>query len=99
VRASGSSGALLHDVGKIHVPNAIIKEPGPLDDEEWVVLKTHTIEGQKMLERVGGILARVRVVARLARALGRRRLPRRAGAARRSRSRRASCRPATWTTR
>jgi putative nucleotidyltransferase with HDIG domain len=57
-------GALLHDVGKIHIPASIINKPGPLDDDEWVIMKTHTVEGQKMLERVGGVLARVGVVVR-----------------------------------
>ena len=57
-------GALLHDVGKIHIPASIINKPGPLDDDEWVIMKTHTVEGQKMLERVGGMLARVGVVVR-----------------------------------
>ena len=63
-RRGAEFGALLHDVGKIHIPNAIINKPGPLDDEEWAVMKTHTVEGQKMLERVGGVLARVGVVVR-----------------------------------
>ena len=57
-------GALLHDVGKIAIPKEIINKPGPLDDEEWTVMKTHTIEGQRLLERVGGILGRVGVVVR-----------------------------------
>ncbi len=63
-RRGAEFGALLHDVGKIHIPNAIINKPGPLDDDEWVVMKTHTIEGQRMLERIGGMLARVGVVVR-----------------------------------
>ena len=71
-------GALLHDVGKIAIPNEIINKPGPLDDDEWAIIKTHTVEGQRILERVGGLLARVGVVVRASpRALGRRRLPRR----------------------
>ena len=57
-------GALLHDVGKIAVPNAIINKPGKLNDEEWAIMKTHTIEGQRMLENVGGVLARVGVIVR-----------------------------------
>ena len=57
-------GALLHDVGKIAIPKEIINKPGPLDDDEWTVMKTHTIEGQRLLERVGGILGRVGVVVR-----------------------------------
>jgi putative nucleotidyltransferase with HDIG domain len=63
-RRGAEFGALLHDVGKIHIPNAIINKPGPLDDEEWAVMKTHTIEGQRMLERIGGVLARVGAVVR-----------------------------------
>ena len=63
-RRGAEFGALLHDVGKIHIPKAIINKPGPLDDEEWAVMKTHTVEGQRMLERVGGVLARVGAVVR-----------------------------------
>jgi putative nucleotidyltransferase with HDIG domain len=63
-RRGAEFGALLHDVGKIRIPNAIINKPGPLDDDEWAVMKTHTVEGQRMLERVGGALARVGVVVR-----------------------------------
>ena len=48
--------ALLHDVGKIRIPDEIINKPGKLDDAEWDLMKTHTIEGQKLLEQVGGVL-------------------------------------------
>jgi putative nucleotidyltransferase with HDIG domain len=63
-RRAAEFGALLHDVGKVAIPNEIINKPGPLDDAEWAVMKTHTVEGQRMLERVGGLLARVGVVVR-----------------------------------
>jgi putative nucleotidyltransferase with HDIG domain len=63
-RRGAEFGALLHDVGKIHIPNEIINKPGPLDDAEWAIMKTHTVEGQRMLERIGGVLARVGVVVR-----------------------------------
>ena len=57
-------GALLHDVGKIAIPKEIINKPGPLTDDEWLVIKTHTVEGQKMLDRVGGLLSEVGRIVR-----------------------------------
>jgi HD-GYP domain-containing protein (c-di-GMP phosphodiesterase class II) len=57
-------GALLHDVGKIAVPKEIINKPGPLTEDEWVVIKAHTIEGQRMLDRVGGLLSDVGRIVR-----------------------------------
>jgi HD-GYP domain-containing protein (c-di-GMP phosphodiesterase class II) len=57
-------GALLHDVGKIAVPKEIINKPGPLTEDEWVVIKAHTIEGQRMLDRVGGLLSQVGRIVR-----------------------------------
>jgi putative nucleotidyltransferase with HDIG domain len=56
--------ALLHDVGKIAIPKEIINKPGKLDPHEWTVIKTHTVEGQKMLERVGGFMRRVGLIVR-----------------------------------
>jgi HD domain len=56
--------ALLHDVGKISVPNEIINKPGPLDDAEWEVIRRHTIEGERMLKRIGGVLAEVGTIVR-----------------------------------
>lgn len=50
-------GALLHDIGKLRVPNAIINKPDGLDDAEWAVMRQHPIYGQQMLDRVGGALA------------------------------------------
>jgi hypothetical protein len=57
-------GALLHDVGKIAVPKEIINKPGPLDEAEWAVMRRHTIEGEQMLKRVGGVLAEVGRIVR-----------------------------------
>jgi HD-GYP domain-containing protein (c-di-GMP phosphodiesterase class II) len=51
--------ALLHDVGKLRIPTEIINKPGPLDDEERDLMNTHTILGQEMLERAGGLLGEV----------------------------------------
>ena len=56
--------ALLHDVGKIAVPKEIINKNGPLDDEEWKIMHRHTIEGEEMLNRVGGVLSEVGRIVR-----------------------------------
>jgi putative nucleotidyltransferase with HDIG domain len=56
--------ALLHDVGKVVIPKEIINKPGKLNAEEWRIIKTHTIEGQKMLERVGGFMREVGLIVR-----------------------------------
>ena len=57
-------GALLHDVGKIAIPKEIINKPGKLDPHEWTIIKTHTVEGQKMLDRVGGFMREVGLIVR-----------------------------------
>jgi len=51
--------ALLHDVGKVRIPNEIINKPGVLTLEERGIMNTHTIEGERMLEQVGGLLGEV----------------------------------------
>lgn len=42
-------GTLLHDIGKMVVPDAILQKPGPLTDDEWEVMKTHPQKAQDML--------------------------------------------------
>jgi HD-GYP domain-containing protein (c-di-GMP phosphodiesterase class II) len=56
--------ALLHDVGKIRIPTEIIRKPGSLTAAERAVIETHTIEGEKMLEQVGGLLGEVGTIVR-----------------------------------
>ena len=56
--------ALLHDIGKIAVPKEIVNKPDKLDDSEWAIIRTHTLEGQKMLERVGGFMSEVGEIVR-----------------------------------
>jgi HD-GYP domain-containing protein (c-di-GMP phosphodiesterase class II) len=51
--------ALLHDVGKVRIPDGIINKPGPLTAEERAIVETHTIEGERMLEKVGGLLGEI----------------------------------------
>ncbi|MFQ5718482.1 MAG: HD domain-containing phosphohydrolase [Acidobacteriota bacterium] len=45
-------GALLHDVGKIGIPDAILRKPGPLDKKEWKIMHTHPQLGYEMLRGI-----------------------------------------------
>lgn len=56
--------ALLHDVGKIRIPNEIINKPGLLTCEERTLIETHTIEGERLLAKIGGLLGEVGQIVR-----------------------------------
>ena len=56
--------ALLHDVGKIAIPKEILNKPARLTEAEFELMKTHTLEGQALLDRIGGRLARVGTIVR-----------------------------------
>lgn len=43
--------SVIHDVGKIHIPDRILNKPGPLDENEWVIMRAHTTAGEKILGR------------------------------------------------
>ena len=47
-----TSGAQLHDVGKVAVPSAILNKPGRLDESEWDVIREHTVIGERILRSV-----------------------------------------------
>ncbi len=47
-----SYGSLLHDVGKIGVPDSILLKPGKLTDAEWEVMRRHTVIGHQMISRI-----------------------------------------------
>ncbi len=46
-------GAILHDIGKVAVPDDILNKPGRLTDEEFEVMKSHTIVGERILKPIG----------------------------------------------
>jgi putative nucleotidyltransferase with HDIG domain len=63
-RRDAEFAALLHDVGKVRVPNEIINKAGPLTPEERKVIERHTIDGEQMLLRVGGLLGEIGRIVR-----------------------------------
>jgi putative nucleotidyltransferase with HDIG domain len=53
-RKAGLAG-LLHDVGKMAIPDEILDKPGKLTDEEFTTIKSHPVEGHKMLLEANGV--------------------------------------------
>ncbi len=47
--------AILHDVGKIGIPDSILHNTGPLTPEQWVIMKTHPEKGELMLSQLGSL--------------------------------------------
>jgi putative nucleotidyltransferase with HDIG domain len=45
-------GALLHDIGKIGIPDGVLLKPGPLTEEEWRVMRMHPVVGAGILRKI-----------------------------------------------
>jgi putative two-component system response regulator len=56
-------GSLLHDIGKIGVPDAILRKPAKLDEEEWARMREHPLHGQQILREIEFLEGAARVVA------------------------------------
>ena len=56
-------GSLLHDIGKIGVPDAILRKPAKLTDEEWIRMREHPLHGQQILRGIKFLEGAARVVA------------------------------------
>jgi putative nucleotidyltransferase with HDIG domain len=55
-------GAVLHDIGKVRVPEAILNKPGALTDEEWAVMRTHPDVGEQILRPIQSLQSIVPIV-------------------------------------
>jgi putative nucleotidyltransferase with HDIG domain len=56
-------GSLLHDIGKIGVPDAVLRKPGKLTIEEWAVMRQHPQQGESILHGIKFLEGATRVVA------------------------------------
>ncbi len=45
-------GALLHDIGKMGVPDNILLKPGPLTEDEWVIMRNHPLYARDLIEKI-----------------------------------------------
>jgi HD-GYP domain-containing protein (c-di-GMP phosphodiesterase class II) len=55
-------GSLLHDIGKIGVPDAILRKPAKLTSEEWIKMREHPLHGQQILREIRFLEGASRVV-------------------------------------
>lgn len=57
------TAALVHDLGKVYIPHAILLKPAPLTPEEWLVVRRHPTEGARVLQQIPGITPLAPMVA------------------------------------
>ena len=57
-----AAAALVHDVGKVAIPDRVLHKPAPLDDDEWLVMRDHPVIGERILRTIPGMGAVARIV-------------------------------------
>ncbi len=58
-----STGGLLHDVGKLVIPPAILNKPGKLTKEEWPIMRDHAVQGAALMKAGDGVTRGARIIA------------------------------------
>jgi ribonuclease P protein subunit RPR2 len=61
-RADVAYGFLLHDIGKVGVPGHILRKPGPLDEDEWKVMREHPAIGARIIEPIRFLAGAMEIV-------------------------------------
>ncbi len=56
------AAALLHDIGKVAIPDEILNKPGPLDDQQWRLMREHPVIGERILRAIPGMGGVARIV-------------------------------------
>jgi diguanylate cyclase (GGDEF)-like protein len=56
------TAAVLHDIGKVAIPDPILRKPGPLDDDEWSFIRRHPMVGQRILATMQGLAGAAELV-------------------------------------
>ena len=56
------AAALLHDIGKVAIPDDVLNKEGPLDDDEWKIMRDHPVIGERILRAVPGMGPVARIV-------------------------------------
>jgi putative two-component system response regulator len=55
-------GSILHDIGKIHILETVLRKPGPLDEEEWEEMKKHPLIGAEMVKNITYLLPALPII-------------------------------------
>jgi len=55
-------GAMLHDIGKIGIPDSILRKPGPLDDDEWRQMRQHPVMGVELVSTLKSLGDAIKII-------------------------------------